>query len=81
MTRIPLGTLHLDYSSSLFDNCDNSKTYNISYWYKKYVCIDAYCVTHTELPVGQAGKSGACVMDIIWGELKSNNIEIGKETL
>ena len=31
--------------------------------------------------MGRAGESSACVMDIIWDELKSNNIEIGKEML
>ena len=56
------------------------KVINISYWYKKYVCIYAYCVTRTEL-TEQAGKSSACVMDIICEELKCNDIEIDKETL
>ena len=54
---------------------------SVSYWYKKYVDIYACCVTRTELLVGQAGKSSACVMDIIWEELKSNNIDIDKDML
>lgn len=29
----------------------------------------------------QAGKSSTCAMEMIWDELKSNNIEIDKETL
>ena len=33
------------------------KVVNVSYWYKKYVCIDACSVTCTELLVGQAGKN------------------------
>ena len=31
--------------------------------------------------MGQAGKSSACVMDIIWEELKRNNIDIDKDML
>ena len=31
--------------------------------------------------MGQAGKSSACVMDIIWEELKSNDIDIDKDML
>ena len=53
----------------------------MSYLYKKYVCIYAYCVTRTELLVGQAGKSSACVVDIIWEELKRNNIGIDKDMI
>ena len=54
---------------------------NFSYLYKKYVCIYTYCVTRTELLVGQAGKSSACVMDFIWEELKWNNIDIDNDML
>ena len=43
--------------------------------------IYACCVTRIELLVGQAGKSSACVMDIIWEELKRNNIDIDKDML
>ena len=31
--------------------------------------------------MGQAGKSSACVMDIIWEELKRNNIDMDKDML
>ena len=31
--------------------------------------------------MGQAGKSSACVMDIIWEELKRSNIDIDKDML
>ena len=34
-----------------------------------------------ELNVGQAGNGSACVMDIMWDELKINSINIDKETL
>ena len=55
---------------------------NVSYWYKKYVCIDARCGTCTELLVGRARNSSACSMDMIRNELKRNNIiEIDIETL
>ena len=59
------------------------KVVNVSYWYMKmkYVCIYACCVTRTELLLGEAGKSSACVMDIIWEELKRNNIDIDKDML
>ena len=48
---------------------------------RKNVCIYAHCVTHTELIMGEAGKNSACAMDMIFDELKSNNIEIDIETL
>ena len=51
---------------------------NVSYSYKKYVCIYACCATCIELLVGQAGKSSGSVMDIIWEELKRSNIDINK---
>ena len=54
---------------------------NGSYWYKKYVCVYACCVTRTELLVRQAGKSSAYVIDIIWEELKRNNINFEKYLL
>ena len=38
-------------------------------------------VSRTELLVAQAGKSSLCVMDILWGELKRNKIDIDKHTL
>ena len=57
------------------------KVVNVSYWYKKCVCIYACCVIRTELLVGQAGKSSACIMDIICDELKRNNIDIDKDML
>ena len=41
----------------------------------------ACCVIRTELLVGQAGKSSACVMDIMWEELKRSNIDIDKDML
>ena len=45
------------------------------------VCIYAHCITHTELIMGEPGKSSACTMDMIFDELKSNNIEVDIETL
>ena len=57
------------------------KVVNVSYLYKKYVSIYASCVNRTEFLVGQASKSSACVMDIIWEELKRNNIDIDKDML
>ena len=50
-------------------------------WYKKHVSIYACCVTRTELLVGQAGKSSAWVMDIVWEELKTNNVDNDKDML
>ena len=43
--------------------------------------IYACCVTRIELLLGQAGKSSACVIDIIWEELKRYNIDIDKDML
>ena len=54
---------------------------NVSYSYNKSACIDTICLTVSELIVGQASKYIACAMDMIWGELRSNNIEIDRETL
>ena len=48
---------------------------------RKNVCIYAHCITRTELIMGEAGKNSACAMDMIFDELKSNNIEIDIETL
>ena len=83
LTSVPLGlvSLHPDYSTMLFRRFVIIKTYNISHWYKKFVCIYASCVKRTELLVGQAGKSSTCVFDIIWGEHKRNNIAIDKDML
>ena len=38
-------------------------------------------LTVSEPIVGQASKYNVYVMDIIWDELRSNNIEIDRETL
>ena len=47
---------------------------------EKQPCI--YTLYHRyERIVGQAGKNSASAMDIIWDELKSNNVDIDKETL
>ena len=84
LARVPLElvTLHPDYSPMLFRRLRHyQKVVNVSYLYKKYVCIYACCVNRTEFLVGQASKSSACVMDIIWEELKRNNIDIDKDML
>ena len=47
---------------------------------EKHPCIYTLCHC-TERIVGQAGKNSECAMDIIWDELKSNNVDIEKETL
>ena len=39
------------------------------------------CLAVSELNVGQASNYNACTMDMIWYELRSNNIEIDRETL
>ena len=54
---------------------------NVSYSYNKSACIYTLCPTVSELNVGQASKYNACAMDMIWDELRSNNIEIDRETL
>ena len=84
LARVPLGlvVLHPDYSPMLFRRLRHDQNVvNVSYWYKKYVCIYACCVIRTALLVGQTGKSSACVMDIIWEGLKRNNIDIDKDML
>ena len=73
MCTFGLVTLHPTILRCFSDNDVITKTYNISYWYKKYVCIYACCVIRTELLVGQAGKSSACIMYI--------NIDIDKYML
>ena len=54
---------------------------NVPYLYSKSACIYSRYLTVSELLVGQASKYNACAMDMILDELRSNNIEIDKETL
>ena len=54
---------------------------NVSYLYNKSACIYTLCLAVSELIVGQGSRHNACVMDMIWDELRSNNIEIDRETL
>ena len=81
---VPLALVvqHPDYSPMLFRQLRHGQNVvNVSYWYKKYVCIYALCGTRTELLVGRARNSSACAIDMIWDELKRNSIEIDIETL
>ena len=53
----------------------------MSYLHIKSACIYTLCLAVSELNVGQASQYNACAMDMIWDELRSNNIEIDRETL
>ena len=48
---------------------------------RENVRIYVHRVTRTELIVGEADKNSACAMDIIWDELRRNDVDINKETL
>ena len=47
---------------------------------RENVRIYVHRVTRTELIVGEADKNSACAMDIIWDELRRNDVDINKET-
>ena len=80
MCTFRLVALHPDYSPMLFRQLRHYQ--NVQYLLlvkeiRLYLCI--LCHTY-RTPCG-TGKSSACVMDIIWEELKRNNIDIDKDML
>ena len=54
---------------------------NVPYSYNKSACIYTLCLAVSELIVGQGSRHNACGIDTSWEELRSNNIEIDRETL